>query len=60
MPISKKIIDQVKATTATDGQKALMMKILEIEDKGIFRYEAAYEKEIREFIDSNNEKEDDN
>lgn len=60
MPISEKILDQVKNTTATDAQKALMMEILQIEDRGVFRYEAAYEKVIREFIDSNEKKEGDN
>ena len=60
MPISEKILEQVETTAATDSQKALMLEILQIEDKGVFRYEAAYEKVIREFIDSNQKKEDDN
>jgi len=50
MPISQKIIDRVKATTASQEEQELMMKILQIEDNGVFRFEAAYEKAVREFI----------
>ena len=42
MPISQKIIDRVEATTVSPEEKKLMMKILQIEDNGIFRYEAEY------------------
>lgn len=50
MPISQKIIDRVSATTTTPEEQALMMQILQIEDKGIFRFETAYEKVIKDFI----------
>ena len=50
MPISQKIIDRVSATSTTPEEQALMMQILQIEDKGIFRFETAYEKVIKDFI----------
>ena len=50
MPISQKIIDRVKATTVSPEEQKLMMKILQIEDNGIFRYEAEYEKAVKAFI----------
>ena len=50
MPISQKIIDRVKATMASQEEQELMIKILQIEDNGVFRFEAAYEKAIKEFI----------
>ena len=50
MPISQKIIDRVSATSTTPEEQALMMQILQIEDKGIFRFETAYEKLIKDFI----------
>lgn len=50
MPISKKIIDRVKATTVSPEEQKLMMKILQIEDNGVFRFEAEYEKAVKAFI----------
>ena len=50
MPISQKIIDRVSATSTTPEEQTLMMQILQIEDKGIFRFETAYEKVIKDFI----------
>ena len=50
MPISQKIIDRVEAKTVSPEEKKLMMKILQIEDNGIFRYEAEYEKAVKAFI----------
>ena len=59
MPISENIIDRVNAAEATDEEKRLMMEILQIEDKGIFRYEAAYEKAIKDYLTATDKKEDD-
>ena len=59
MPISENIIDRVKAANATEEEKKLMMEILQIEDKGIFRYEAAYEKAIKDYLAATEQKEDD-
>ena len=59
MPISEHIIDRVKAANATEEEKKLMMEILQIEDKGIFRYEAAYEKAIKDYLAATDKKEDD-
>ena len=50
MPISQKIVDCVQATKTSPEEQNLMMKILRFEDHGVFRYEAAYEKAIKEFI----------
>lgn len=50
MPISQKIIDRVKATTVSREEQELMMKILQIEDNGVFRFEAEYEKAVKAFI----------
>lgn len=50
MPISKKIIDKVDALKITAAERALMMEILEIEDKGSFRFEAVYEKAVKDYI----------
>lgn len=50
MPISKKIIDKVDALEITPAERALMMEILEIEDKGSFRFEAVYEKAVKDYI----------
>ena len=55
MPISQKISDRVEATTVSPEEKKLMMKILQIEDNGIFRYEAEYEKAVKAFISKRDE-----
>ena len=57
MPISQKIIDRVSATSTTPEEQALMMQILQIEDKGIFRFETAYEKVIKDFIEARDKEE---
>lgn len=58
MPISNKIMDQVQVACVADKEKDLMMKILQIEDKGNFRFEAAYEKAIKDFIAERDKKEE--
>lgn len=50
MPISQKIIERVEATAVSQDEKKLMMKILEIEDNGVYRFEAEYEKAVKAFI----------
>jgi hypothetical protein len=50
MPISEKIISRVKCANATAKEKELMIEILKVEDKGVFRYSADYEKIIKEYI----------
>lgn len=50
MPISQKIIERVEATAVSKDEKKLMMKILEIEDNGVYRFEAEYEKAVKAFI----------
>ena len=57
MPISQKIIDCVTATDCSTEERDLMMDILQIEDKGDFRYGAAYEKTIKDFIAERDKKE---
>ena len=56
MPISQKIIDRVEATTVSPEEKKLMMKILQIEDNGVYRFEAEYEKAVKAFIAKRDEK----
>mgnify|MGYP000947003577 CR=1 FL=1 len=50
MPISEKIINRVNDTNATAKEKELMLEILKVEDKGVFRYSADYEKIIKDYI----------
>lgn len=55
MPISQKIIERVEATAVSQDEKKLMMKILEIEDNGVYRFEAEYEKAVKAFITKRDE-----
>lgn len=55
MPISEKIRTQVEKTEATPAQKGLMMEILQLEDKGSYRYRTEYESLIKKYIDKNEE-----
>lgn len=55
MPISQKIIERVKACAASPEEQKLMMKILQIEDNGVYRFEAEYEKAVKAFIASKDE-----
>ena len=50
MPISQKIIDRVATISDSPEERKLVMDILQIEDKGDFRYETAYEKAIKDYI----------
>ena len=50
MPISEKIIKRVNDANATAKEKELMIEILKVEDKGVFRYSADYEKIIKDYI----------
>ena len=56
MPISKKILDQINSSSATKQEKKMMIELLEIEDRGVYRYEAAYEKVIKAFLASSGKK----
>ena len=58
MPISQKIIDQVYNAKATPAEKQMMLELLEIEDRGVFRFEAAYDKVIRDYIASQDNQEE--
>lgn len=55
MPISEKIQKQIEKAEATPTEKGLMMEILQLEDKGSFRYRAEYESLIKKYIDENEE-----
>jgi len=50
MPISEKIIKRVNDANATGKEKDLMLEILKVEDKGVFRYSADYERIIKDYI----------
>ena len=51
MPISKKIVDEISNLDAKQEEKILLMKILEIEDEGVKKFTAPYEKIISEYIE---------
>ena len=44
-----------KKTKGTDAEKALMLEILQVEDRGSFRYQADYEAIIKKYIATNEE-----
>lgn len=50
MPISQKIIEQIKNINIPDDEKYLMINILKIEDKGTHRYKNDYEKAIKDYL----------
>ncbi len=51
MPISEKILNQVNECDAKEEEKELMRQILQIEDKGSFRYQSDYEAIIKKYLD---------
>lgn len=55
MPISEKILKEVKTAKASAAEKALMLEVLQVEDKGSFRYQAEYEPIIKKYIAANEE-----
>jgi len=50
MPISEKITAMINDLRITEDEKNLMLEILEVEDRGVYRYTAEYEKIIKDFI----------
>lgn len=54
MSISKKILDEIERSDATEEEKQLMFKILDVEDAGTYQYVAVYEKLIKEHLAGNN------
>lgn len=50
MSISDKIIDCVTKSPIPREEQNLMLEILRIEDSDVYRYEAAYEKAIKDYI----------
>lgn len=55
MPISDKILKLIHESDATDDQKALLIQILEVEDKGAFRFKESYEKILKDYLASKKE-----
>ena len=55
MPISEKILKQVETAKASEDEKKLMLAILQIEDKGSFRYTDDYEKIIKDYVNDHEE-----
>lgn len=53
MPISRKIVTEIEKLDATDRERKMLYKILELEDGGLRNYAAPYEREINSFIDEN-------
>ncbi len=57
--ISDKIKKQINDLDVSESLKELMLKILEIEDKGTYKYKEAYDKLINEYIEKQKEDEND-
>ena len=55
MPISEKIITRINDSEVSQEEKKLMLEILQIEDKGSFRYQAEYEAIIKKYIEDQKE-----
>lgn len=56
MPISEKILKQIMdLQQANQHEKELMLAILQIEDKGSFRYQADYEAQIKKYLEEQKE-----
>lgn len=51
MPISNKIKDQIELLDVEDDLKKLMICILEIEDKGTYKFKEAYEKAVKAYLE---------
>jgi len=52
MPISKKIIAEIENLDATEREKQLITRILELEDGGLRNYTQPYEREIGQYIEA--------
>lgn len=48
--ISEKIKKQINSLDVSKEMKELMIKILEEEDKGVYKYKEIYDKLVNEFI----------
>ena len=57
--ISEKIKNQIYGLDISIEMKELMIKILEEEDKGIYKYKEVYDKLINDYIDKEEETADD-
>ena len=55
MSISEKIIDKIKSSETKQSEQELMIQILQIEDKGTYRYQTEYESIIKKYIDKHEE-----
>ena len=55
MPISEKIITRINDSEVSQEEKKLMLEILQVEDKGSFRYQAEYEALIKKYIEEQKE-----
>lgn len=55
MPISEKILNRINDSEVSKEEKKLMLEILQVEDKGSFRYQAEYEALIKKFIEEQKE-----
>ena len=50
MPISEKIMEEIKKLNEDEKKKELLLKILQQEDEGIHNYKKSYEKLINQYI----------
>ena len=51
MPISEKIVDRIRQLDEDEQFKRMLLKILNEEDKGTYRFKAEYEKFINDYIE---------
>lgn len=56
MPISEKIMEEIKKLNEDEKKKDLLLKILQQEDAGIHNYKKSYEKLINQYIAEVDEK----
>lgn len=58
--ISEKIKKQIEDLQIDEDMKKLMLRILEEEDKGIYKFKDLYDKLVNEYIEKEEEKGDNN
>ena len=57
--ISEKIKKEINALSISDELKQLMLKILEEEDKGNYKYKDTFDKLVNEYLEDEEEKSND-
>ena len=58
MPISEKILYEVKCLNVSEMEKTLLVDVLNLEDEGLRNYTKRYEEVIKAYIKMINEREE--